>query len=130
MRDLAKEFTARQTDRTNIDRDMRLLAQPIYRYGKTEGDLVDGSMFVFVLGTDPDAFLLIEARRVDGIPQYQYALARMNSIQLRASYRGREVWNLPMLPWAEVYDHRGPYTNFKFDPVEPKSDGAAKPEGR
>ena len=68
MRDLAKEFTARQTDRKDIDRDLRLLAQPIYRYEKTEGDLIDGGLFAFVLGTDPEAFLMIEARRIDGTP--------------------------------------------------------------
>lgn len=126
MRDLSKEFTARQTNRNGIDRDLRLLTQPLYRYEKTEGGLIDGALFVFTLGTDPQAFLLIEARSVDGGAQWQYALARMNSVHLRATYRGREVWDLPTLPWDEVYDHRGPYTNFKFD----LSEAAAKPERR
>jgi hypothetical protein len=118
MRDLSKEFTARQTNRNGIDRDLRLLTQPLYRYEKTEGDLIDGALFTFALGTDPQAFLVLEARRVDGAPLWQYSLARMNSVHLRATYRGREVWSLPALPLAEVYDHRGPYTNFKFDLVE------------
>ena len=63
MRALAQEFTGRQTTREGVDRDMRLLAQPIYRYENTKGDLIDGGLFVFVLGTDPEVFLLIEARR-------------------------------------------------------------------
>ena len=63
MRALAQEFTGRQTNREGVDRDMRLLAQPIYRYENTKGDLIDGGLFVFVLGTDPEVFLLIEARR-------------------------------------------------------------------
>ena len=33
---------------------MRLLAQPIYRYENTKGDLIDGALFAFVLGTDPE----------------------------------------------------------------------------
>ena len=126
MRDLSKEFTARQTNRNGIDRDLRLLTQPLYRYEMTEGGLIDGALFVFTLGTDPQAFLLIEARQVDRSAQWQYALARMNSVHLRATYHGREVWDVPTLPWDDVYDHRGPYTNFKFDLVE----AAARPEGR
>ena len=51
---------------------MRLLAQPIYRYENTKGDLIDGGLFVFVLGTDPEAFLLIEARRPQsGAPEWR-----------------------------------------------------------
>jgi hypothetical protein len=128
MRDLSKEFAARQTNRNGIDRDLRLLTQPLYRYEseKTEGDLIDGALFTFALGTDPQAMLVLEARRVDGAPLWQYSLVRMNSVHLRATYRKREVWNVPALPMNEVYDHRRPYTNFKFDLAEP----AAAPECR
>jgi hypothetical protein len=126
MRDLSKEFTARQTNRNGIDRDLRLLTQPLYRYEPTEGGLIDGALFVFTLGTDPQVFLVIEARESAARVQWQYALARMNSVHLRAAYRGGEVWNVPALPWDDVYDHRGPYTNFKFDLIE----AATKPEGR
>ena len=64
MRALAQEFTGRQTNRAGVDSEMRLLAQPIYRYENTKGDLIDGGLFVFVQGTDPEMFLLIEARTV------------------------------------------------------------------
>jgi hypothetical protein len=126
MRDLSTRFTARQTDRKKVDRDMRLLAQPVYRYEGTEGDVIDGALFVFALGTDPEALLLIEARRVDGAPQWYYGLARMNSIHMRASDRGREVWNVPTMSWAEVADRHATYTTYRFNPVDP----AEKPEGR
>ena len=49
----AQEFTGRQTTREGVDRDMRLLTQPIYRYENTKGDLIDGGFFAFVLGTAP-----------------------------------------------------------------------------
>ncbi len=81
---LAQEFTGRQTTREGVDRDMRLLAQPIYRYENTKGDLIDGGLFVFVIGTDPEAFLLIEARRThSGALQWRFGATRMNSIDLR-----------------------------------------------
>jgi len=117
MHDLSRGFTARQTDRKDIDRDLRLLVQPIYRYEATEGDLIDGALFVFVLATDPEIFLQLEARRTGGIPQWQFALARFNSVSLRVSYREREVWNAPTMPWNEVYDHARPYTTFRIPPV-------------
>jgi hypothetical protein len=126
MRDLIKDFSGRQTDRENVDRDMRLLTQPVYRYDGTEGALVDGAMFAFVLGTDPEVSVLLEARRVAGALQWQYALARMNSVNLRVSYRGSEVWSVPTIPFRDVYSHRLPYTSFRFDPVE----ATGKPEGR
>jgi hypothetical protein len=118
MRDMASEFTARQTDRKGVERDMRLLAQPVYRYEGAGGEPIDGALFVFVLGTDPEAFLLIEDRKVEGKPQWQYALARMNSIELHVSQRGHEVWAVSAIPYASVADHSGPYTTFQFFPVE------------
>jgi hypothetical protein len=116
LRALAQEFTGRQTNREGVDRDMRLLAQPIYRYENTSGDLIDGGLFVFVLGTDPEAFLLIEARRPSsGTPEWQYGATRMNSINLRINHRGREVWNAPEIPWSQVWDSREPYTVFRYE---------------
>jgi hypothetical protein len=117
MRALAQEFTARQTNREGVDRDMRLLAQPIYRYENTKGDLIDGGLFVFVLGTDPEAFLLIEARRSagGGAPEWRFGATRMNSINLRINHRGREAWSAPEIPWEQVWSTREPYTVFRFE---------------
>jgi hypothetical protein len=120
MRALAQEFTGRQTNREGVDRDMRLLAQPIYRYENTKGDLIDGGLFVFVLGTDPEAFLLIEARRgSSGAPEWRFGAARMNNINLRISQGGREVWSVAEIPWSQARDSTEPYTLFGFD-VEPE----------
>jgi hypothetical protein len=122
LRDMASEFTARQTDRKGVERDMRLLAQPVFRYEGAGGEPIDGAMFVFVLGTDPEAFLLIEDRLVEGKAQWQFSLVRMNSIELRVSQRGHEVWAVPPIPYASVADHSGPYTTFLFYP-----EAASKP---
>ncbi len=122
MRAMAQEFTGRQTSREGVDRDMRLLAQPIYRYENTKGDLIDGGLFVFVLGTDPEAFLLIEARRPPkGAAEWHFGATRMNSITLRISHRGREIWTAGELPWSRVWDGRESYCVFRFElaPGEP-----------
>jgi hypothetical protein len=116
MRALAEEFTGRQTSRAGVDRDMRLLAQPIYRYENTKGDLIDGGLFVFVLGTDPEVFLLIEARRPPGAsPEWRFGATRMHSINLRLNHRGRAIWSAPEISWAQVCDTREPYCVLRFD---------------
>lgn len=120
LRALAQEFTGRQTTREGVDRDMRLLAQPIYRYENTKGDLIDGGLFVFVVGTDPEVFLLIEASKpASGGTQWRFATTRMNNVNLRINHRGREVWTAPELPWPQVYDSTQPYAVFGYD-VEPE----------
>jgi hypothetical protein len=39
------------------------LAQPLFRYESIDPDLVDGALFAFVTSTDPEALLVIEARK-------------------------------------------------------------------
>jgi hypothetical protein len=116
MRALAQEFTGRQTSRGGVDRDMRLLAQPIYRYENTKGDLIDGGLFVFVLGTDPEVFLLIEARQSPGgAPEWRFGATRIHSIYLRLDHRGRAIWSAPELPPPEIFNTREPYCVLRFD---------------
>ena len=100
MRELAKDFTGREELYEETERDMRLLSQPLYRYDGSEAPLIDGGLFAFVQGTDPETLLLIEARRVDGKPRWEYGLARMNHVAMRVSHRGQPVWTVPLLPWA------------------------------
>ena len=66
MRHYAGEFTSDQTRRDGITRDNRLLTQPIYRYRGTESPLIDGAVFVFAQGTNPEVYLLLEAYRSMG----------------------------------------------------------------
>jgi hypothetical protein len=118
IRDLVKGFSASNTDHKGVERDLRLLTQPLYRYEGTEGDLVDGGLFVFVIGTDPEVIVLIEAHQDGNARRWLYALARMTHAQLQVSYRGREVWKVPLLDPSVVNDHREPYTKFRFQDVE------------
>lgn len=123
MRALAKEFTATETTREeppkpSVKRDLRLLTQPIHRYSTTDSEVLDGALFTFVLGTDTEIFLILEARRAPGGYEWQYALARMNSIVFQVTHRGREVWTTEELPWPVVGDGRHPYNLFTFQPGE------------
>jgi hypothetical protein len=120
IRELAKDFTARQLAASGVDYEMRLLLQPIYRYERTEGDLIDGALFAIVHATDPEVFLQIEARKVGGATQWQYSLARFNSNLMTVSHKGREIWTAPqIIPYTRVLDRVGPYTNIIVGPSPP-----------
>jgi hypothetical protein len=116
LKAMAGEFAASETLRSGALRELRLLTQPIYRYQSTDPDLIDGGLFAFVLGTDPDIILMIEARRTKAGPEWQYAAARMNSLALTLNHKSREAWSAPMMTWQEAANPHQPYTFLKFDP--------------
>ncbi|MDR3636282.1 MAG: hypothetical protein P4L84_20940 [Isosphaeraceae bacterium] len=120
MRALAKEFTASETTRENIRRELRRLSNPIFRNLDADAQFLDGALFAFVEGTDPEVVLDVQARRVAGADTFEwvYGLVRMNSNALRVAHRGREVWTIPEIPWREAFDHDRPYTLFTFQPGE------------
>jgi hypothetical protein len=115
MRAMAAEFSATKTDRNALSRPLRLLTQPVYRYESTDPD---GALFAFVEGTDPEVFLSIEARAGEKGPIWNYALARMNSVEFHVAHRGREVWSVSIIPWSQARNPREPYTLFVFLPGE------------
>jgi hypothetical protein len=92
MKLLAERFTADKTTRDGVQRELRRLPQPIYRYAGDHADVVDAALFAFVEGTDPDVLLLLEARHSAEGPRWTYAFARMNSVGLRGYDRGEQVW--------------------------------------
>jgi hypothetical protein len=109
MRELAKDFTGHEKLYEETEREMRLLSQPIYRYADNREPIIDGGLFAFVQGTDPETLLLIEARRMEGKPRWEYGLARLNHVAMRVSHRGQPVWDAPLLPWDVVQDRRQSY---------------------
>jgi hypothetical protein len=114
LRDLAAGFTAEKTTREGVTRPLRLLPQPVYRYKSERKEVVDGAMFAFVEATDPEAFLLLEARSAADKKEWHYALVRMNSVAMKAAFREKEIWNAAVLPWSEALNRKDlPYTAFQ-----------------
>jgi hypothetical protein len=73
-----------------------LLPTPVARYGKAGAAVLDGALFAFVTGTDPEAFLFIEARAGRDGPEWQYAFAPMTCWELKGSHRGVQVCTAPL----------------------------------
>lgn len=76
-----------------VKQNLRLLSQPVYRYSE-EGKIVDGALFIFALGTDPECALLVEAYQEDKTTRYRYAVAPMSIYQLDVSYKDELVWSV------------------------------------
>src|SRR5262249_22945159 len=73
-----------------VTQDLRLLPQPVYRYSEA-GTILDGAVFIFVMGTDPECCLLVEAYRDNKGSRYRYAFAPMSIYRLEARYKDSSV---------------------------------------
>ncbi len=110
LRDIARRFSATLIHPRRGTNTLRLLPQPVYRYQKTPQDVIDGGMFAFVQGTDPEVFLMVEAVKTAEGPRWRYAVSRMNMHELHLSLDSKEVWTVIELTWNEASSRRGPYT--------------------
>jgi hypothetical protein len=99
MRTLTAEYSVTAQYGNNKE-ELRLLPAPVYRYASEKQGITDGALFAFARGTDPEVFLMFEARKGEGGGQWQHAFVRFVShATLRAMRDGREVWQVdPILP--------------------------------
>lgn len=116
MRQIARQCSARSVDRDGLKLELRQLAQPVYRYEieKDSPHLLDGALFVFVQGTDPEVWLLLEAVPAGNSAEWQYALVRMNSIELAVEHDGQAVWHCEKMRSGVAAAHKSAYTTFYF----------------
>lgn len=94
MRQLAKRFSAEDDFEGKSRWELRLMPTPLHRYGGADNDstILDGGLFAYAHGTDPEALLMLEARTSKSGPAWFYALAPMTGYALRIKDRGTEVW--------------------------------------
>jgi hypothetical protein len=94
MRSLAREFSGHTIDVNKERWELRLLSQPLFRYEKPEGEVIDGALFAFVTsaGTDPEVVLAIEARKIEGGSAWFYRAVRFSDSNLYVAHNGKEVW--------------------------------------
>ena len=99
MHALLNDFLAENDFGNKGWQKLRLLPKPFARYGKPGPGPgpIDGALFSYVLTTDPEVYLLLEARPgKDGKgPEWHYGFAPMTVYPVRGSWKGREVWSLP-----------------------------------
>lgn len=96
MRALTRGFTAEDYFKNRDWSALRLLPKPLARYGRDGSDRIDGALFAYVLATDPEVLLVLEARPDKEGGQWHYGFAPMTIFAVKASWKGREVWSLPV----------------------------------
>jgi hypothetical protein len=103
MRTLAGEFTVEVLDTRNLpqgeDQTPRLLPRPLYRYDAERTRTLDGALYAFVLGTDPELLLLLECDMSAAKPEWRFGVGRMNRYRIRLKRKGEPVWEV-----AEIKD--------------------------
>jgi hypothetical protein len=116
LRNIARDFSADVTIWSGTNHQLRLMTQPLLRYGNGSGELLDGAIFAYARATDPDVLLVLEVKAAAGKePRWEYALARMHSGKLKVRYRDDEVWSAAALA-PPYYQRTGPYTTFQNIP--------------
>lgn len=91
MRRIARSLTARID---TGESELRLMAQPVYRYPEHTADVIDGAVFAYVMGTDPEVMLLVEAQQLDDeSPAWRIACARFTNFPIEVRYRDQLLWS-------------------------------------
>jgi hypothetical protein len=111
MRSIAERFTAAvDTDGGFANPEqLRLLTTPIYRYSATTQGILDGALFAFAQGTNPEVLLRVEAdSTVPTAKLWRYGFARMSCFFLRVHEGGQLVWKADREP-VPTMDRGSPY---------------------
>lgn len=96
MRQLAREFSVEMKADTKVNQ-LRLAPTPIYTYEGTGGEVIDGALFSFLwdVGTDPEALLLLESRRTQSGESWVFVPLRFSWRELTMKHHDQEVWHVP-----------------------------------
>jgi hypothetical protein len=110
LRSLARRFTAHEFWGSRYE--LRLLSSPLHRYADPDAGIIDGALFAFANGTNPEVILLLEAQSEGSTQRWAYALARMADAELHVHWDGVEVWTVPRAfpgdPAAPYWAHSEP----------------------
>jgi hypothetical protein len=120
MRNIADQFSAyddfkiHATDTETTRHELRLMRKPLYRYEAPEHGIIDGAVFAFALGTDPEVFVILEGRQGgDGTRSWDYALAAMTAWAVEVKHRDKSIWSVAER--LENHSPRGDYHAWVFD---------------
>ena len=93
MRALARPFQLTLIDPREKTTDLRLAPRPLFEYAAPKVGVTDGVIFSYLVATDPEAILLIEAFDEDGKTGFRYAFARFHFWRLTANLGDKIVWD-------------------------------------
>jgi hypothetical protein len=97
MREIAGRGAAHEFwDPDNQRSELRLIRQPARRYDDPPAGIVDGAVFLYCHGTNPEVVLLLEATGKDAqSATWQYGCQRLGHAEMHFNLDGSEVWQCP-----------------------------------
>lgn len=115
VRQLARRFTAHLIAKNSDKYELRLLTTPLKQYhAKDSTEFLSGGMFAFCQETDPEIFLLIEARPGESNPRWMFAAAEFSNLSLFLQLDGKETWKAD----PPRFDSRGTHIGGPLKEVE------------
>jgi hypothetical protein len=116
MRAIAAECKVELLDRRNNlkgdSQTPRLLATPICRYDSARSKPLDGALFAYVIGTDPELLLLLECDTSAAAPEWQFGIGRLNRDAVKLRRNGTTVWEGPCIEGGYENEPSEPYHFF------------------
>lgn len=105
---LTERFSAEIQNAEDDREPMRLMPTPICRYDNPEAGLIDGAVFGYTMGTNPDVVLVIELHEEDGAKQWRCGAAGMTSagftLRLDQSEVLRQEWDQHVAGRPQEFD--------------------------
>jgi hypothetical protein len=98
MREIARAFQVKLFDPRGEASDLRLAAHPLFDYSAPRVGVTDGALFSFMIATDPEAILMVEAFDEQGKSGYRYAFARFHFWKLSAKLGDSTAWEVEYDP--------------------------------
>ncbi len=97
MRAIARRYELQSVwgEQESGEWELRLLPTPMMRYTSPEAGGIDGAIFGFAQGTNPEAVVLVEAVRGKEGNEWQSAPARLSGYAIRGSFDGAKILDTP-----------------------------------
>lgn len=109
MRDLQARFTAHERAAVGGRIQLKPLSRPLHRYQSPVSGVLDGAVFAFANGTNPEVLWIIEARAVGKAPPtWHFALAQMTGAEVFVNLDQKQIWECRE---ADPPAERGAYIN-------------------
>ena len=103
--------------------ELRLMAEPLVRYADAEAGILDGAIFGFSQGTNPEAILILEAVDTDGATAWRAAASRLTKYGVRVDLDDRRLADLPrqddFVPAKPFHHSWHKFGQYPFKPATP-----------
>lgn len=99
MRGIARRFQLQSVwgEQESGEWELRLLPTPMMRYTSRDAEVIDGAIFGYAQGTNPEAIAVIEAVHGKEGAEWQAAPARLSGYSIRGSFDGEKILDTPRI---------------------------------